>query len=275
MLALHARRSAPSIAAWYAAVGSRGLGVVLTGTDLYRDIEVDAQAQHSIACAQCLVVLQDKAPDTLHPELRAKTRVIYQSTQMREPLVKAHHELSVVVVGHLREVKSPATVFEAARLLRGRADVRITHIGEAGEPGFAQLARQAELDSPCYRWLAGLPHDATLDAISSADVLVHPSAMEGGAHVVMEAICSGTPVLASRIPGNVGMLGEGYAGYFEHGDAQGLARLLQACRDGQQSPGPDSLLDVLRMQCARRAFLFDPAAERAALLRLVAELQPA
>jgi hypothetical protein len=36
--------------------------------------------------------------------------------------------------------------------------------------------------------------------------------MEGGAHVIMEAICSGVPVLASRIAGNIGMLGEDYAG---------------------------------------------------------------
>ena len=38
MIALHARRSAGAVAAWHAARGSRGLAVVLTGTDLHRDI---------------------------------------------------------------------------------------------------------------------------------------------------------------------------------------------------------------------------------------------
>src|SRR5258706_16246438 len=38
MIALHARRSAAAIAAWSAAHPGRGLAVVLTGTDLYRDI---------------------------------------------------------------------------------------------------------------------------------------------------------------------------------------------------------------------------------------------
>jgi glycosyltransferase involved in cell wall biosynthesis len=38
-------------------------------------------------------------------------------------------------------------------------------------------------------------------------VLVHTSRMEGGAHVVIEALRSGTPVLASRIAGNLGLLG--------------------------------------------------------------------
>ena len=41
LIALHARRSAPSIEAWSAAHPTRPLVVVLTGTDLYRDIRVD------------------------------------------------------------------------------------------------------------------------------------------------------------------------------------------------------------------------------------------
>ena len=39
----------------------------------------------------------------------------------------------------------------------------------------------------------------------------------------MEAVRSGTPVVASRIDGNIGMLGQDYAGYFEWGDAAALA----------------------------------------------------
>jgi glycosyltransferase involved in cell wall biosynthesis len=50
--------------------------------------------------------------------------------------------------------------------------------------------------------------------------------MEGGANVVSEAIRIGVPVLASRIPGNVGLLGAGYPGYFPPGDAAALAALL-------------------------------------------------
>jgi len=45
MIALHARRSYESIAQWHVRHGTRGLIVVLTGTDLYRDIQSDPQAQ--------------------------------------------------------------------------------------------------------------------------------------------------------------------------------------------------------------------------------------
>lgn len=47
MIALHARRSAASIQAWAQQHPGRGLAVVLTGTDLYRDIAQDAQARQS------------------------------------------------------------------------------------------------------------------------------------------------------------------------------------------------------------------------------------
>ncbi len=90
--------------------------------------------------------------------------------------------------------------------------------------------------------------------------------MEGGAHVVMEAIRSGTPVLASRIAGNVGMLGADYAGYFEPGDAEGLAALIERCRDQ-----PAILQDLCR-QCAARAPLFEPKRERETLLALLDDL---
>jgi len=84
--------------------------------------------------------------------------------------------------------------------------------------------------------------------------------------VIMEAVCCGTPVLASSVDGNIGMLGAGYSGYFPHGDAQSLAALLVQCRDATIFPRK------LRTQCRARAPLFAPAAEKAALERLVEEL---
>jgi putative glycosyltransferase (TIGR04348 family) len=274
MLALHARRSAPAIRAW-AERHASGLAVVLTGTDLYGDIGADGEAQHSVRVAQRLVVLQALGLEALPAEARVKARVVYQSTTSRRPLLKSAHALRVVVVGHLRAVKSPETVFDAARLLHGRADIRLTHIGAADEPGWAGQAETIERICPGYRWLGALPHGRTRQAIQRAHLLVHPSAAEGGAHVIMEAVRSGTPVVASRIPGNVGMLGAEYEGYFGHGDAGALAALLVQCRDTQREDPETSLLARLRAQCDLRAPLFAPEAERAALLQLLADLQDA
>lgn len=272
MLALHARRSAAAIGAWARRHPGGGLAVVLTGTDLYQDLADDAAAQQSVALAQQLVVLQEAAPQALPPALRAKTRVVFQSAPAIAPAVRSHETLQAVMVGHLRAVKSPQTLFDAARLLGADEGIRITHIGDGlADAGLGELARATARSCPHYRWTGALPHADTLEHIRQAHVLVHTSALEGGAHVLLEAMRCGTPVLASRVDGNVGMLGADYAGYFPHGDAPSLAALLRACRAGQQAPA-GGLLARLGAQCALRAPLFEPEAERAALIRLVQEL---
>jgi putative glycosyltransferase (TIGR04348 family) len=267
MIALHARRSADAIAAWGRLHPGRGLAVVLTGTDLYRDIRTDPAARRSLDLAQALVVLQECAPQALLAEVRDKTRVIFQSTATRQTLAKSLDRLRAVMVGHLREEKSPETLFAAARLLARQPGIHIDHIGEALDPALGAAARATMAAAPNYRWLGGLPHEAVRRRIQRAHLLIHASSLEGGAHVVMEAVASGTPVLASHIPGNIGMLGADYAGYFPWGDAATLAALILRCQnDGHL------LLETLAAQCRARAPLFEPAAERSALRRLVEEL---
>jgi putative glycosyltransferase (TIGR04348 family) len=270
LLALHARRSADSVAAWAEAHPDRPQVLALTGTDLYRDILTDASAQRSLALAQRLVVLQELGPRILPEVWRAKCHVVFQSSTRRQTLNKSSAHLRAVVVGHLRDEKSPQTVFEAARLLQPDEGIVIDHIGSALEPMFADAARATQAVCPHYRWLGGLSHAATRARIQRAHLLVHPSRMEGGAHVIMEAALCGTPVLASRMDGNVGMLGTAYGGYFPVGDAAALVAELRACRRDITNSG--GRLAALRAQCSQRAPLFEPAAEQAALLRVLAGL---
>ena len=268
LLALHARRSADSVAAWARAHPDRPLVLALTGTDLYRDIRTDASAQRSLALAHRLIVLQERAPLALPEAHRGKCHVVFQSSTRRQTLVKTREHLRVVVVGHLREEKSPQTVFEAARLLAPDEGILIDHIGDALDPALADRARATAAVCPHYRWLGGLPHEATRRRIQRAHLLVHPSRMEGGAHVIMEAALSGTPVLASQMDGNLGMLGPDYGGYFPVGDAAALVAWLRECR--KDIAGGGGALAALQAQCLARAPLFEPAAERAALLRALA-----
>ena len=160
------------------------------------------------------------------------------------------------------------TLFAAARLLADRQDIFIDHIGEALDPALGEAAQATMRAAPNYRWLGGLPHEETRRRIQRAHLLIHCSRMEGGAHVIMEAVACGTPVLASRIDGNVGMLGANYSGYFPWGDAAELAALIERCRHA----GSDPLLATLQRQCAKRAPLFAPETEHAALHSLVHEL---
>ncbi len=270
LLALHARRSAASIVAWACAHPQRPLVVALTGTDLYRDIAVDADAQRSLALATRLIVLQEQAPFDVPTPWRDKCRVVFQSSTRRATLPKTTAHLRAVAVGHLRDEKWPQTLFEAARLLRPDEGILLDHIGHALDPTLGGQAQATAATCPHYRWLGGLAHAAARQRIQRAHLLVHPSRMEGGAHVIMEAVLCGTPVLASRVPGNVGMLGGGYAGYFPPGDAPALADWLRRCR--ADIAAPDGVLARLQAQCSQRAALFEPAAERAALRAVIDEL---
>ena len=266
MIALHARRSAAAIGAWRAAQPKRPLVVVLTGTDLYRDIAEDAAAQQSLQLADRLVVLNELGIEALPAQMRAKAVVCLQSSPTRRSLPKTTQRLRALMVGHLREEKSPQTYFEAARQLALRHDIVLDHIGAALDPALGAQASALALRCPNYRWLGALPHAATRRRIQAAHVLVHASRIEGGAQVLIEAISSGTPVLASRIAGNLGLLGADYAGCFDWGDAAALARLLQRARDDA------AMLAALQAQCARRAPLFHPDHERSSLLSLLSTL---
>ncbi len=266
MIALHARRSADSIRAWRHVHPDRPLLVALTGTDLYRDIRIDLDARRSLEFADQLVVLNARGPDALPEVLRGKTRVILQSSPARVHRPRARGHLRALMVGHLRDEKDPRTAWRAARRLAQRSDIRFDHVGAALDSslGAEVVALAAEL--PGFRWLGALPHEATLRRIQAAHVLVHPSRMEGGAHVVIEAIRCGTPVLASRIDGNTGLVGDAYEGLFEVGDDAGLAALLVRARDDV------TFLPQLGAQLALRSDLFSPQAERASLRGAVAAL---
>jgi glycosyltransferase involved in cell wall biosynthesis len=137
-------------------------------------------------------------------------------------------------------------------------------VGGELQPGLAAEARRRERELPAWRWLGPLPHGRARQAIADAHLLVISSVMEGGANVIIEAVTAGTPVLASDIPGNRGMLGEDYAGYFPLGDAAALAGLLR------RAAGEPDYYASLARQCARRAPLFAPAREAAAVQALLA-----
>lgn len=266
LISLRARRSADSISRWASERQGQPQVVVLTGTDLYRDIHVDAQAQRSLELADRLVVLHERAIEDLPAQHRAKAIACFQSTAARAPLTKTTQHLRCVMVGHLRDEKDPRTYFAAARLLANRQEILFDHVGDALDPALGEDARALEQSCRHYSWLGALPHETTRGRIQSAHVLVHTSRMEGGAHVVMEAIRSGTPVLATRISGNVGMLGADYAGYFEPGDTEGLASLMERCRD------QPAILEDLCRQCDARAPLFEPKREQATLITLLDDL---
>ena len=264
LVALHARRSFASIERYRAAHPAAPLAVVLTGTDLYRDLPACAEARHSLELGNRLIVLQVEALRRLAPGLRRKAAVVYQSADPAVRHAPPARAFRVAVLGHLREEKDPFRAADALAHLS--ADVEVLQLGAALSPDMAREARRRMAREPRYRWLGSVPHARALTLLAKSHLLVVSSRMEGGANVIAEAARIGTPVLASRVPGNVGMLGREYPGYFPLGDERALAKLLQ-----RAASEPDYRPRLRRALRARRK-LFAPGAERAALLRALSPL---
>lgn len=262
MIALHARRSAASIQAWARHRPGRPLVLVLTGTDLYRDIHEDADARQSLALATHVVVLQQAGLREVPAEWRHKARVIYQSAPALKPATKSTRLFHAVMVGHLRDEKDPLTWLRAVASCPDE-HMRFEQIGDALQPHLADAVLAAQASLPRFRWSGGLPQAQTRQHIKRAHVLVVCSIMEGGAQVILEAVQSGTAVLASHISGNIGMLGDDYRGYFAVGNDAALAGLMQRCATDP------AFLRLLENQCAQRAHLFRPAEEKRLVINLL------
>lgn len=275
LVALHARRSADSALAFRKLHPDKPLLVILTGTDVYRDIHRSRKAQRALEAATRLVVLQPLAIEELDPRLRPKARVIYQSaprTGGRSP--RRGDTFDVCILGHLRYVKDPFRAAYAARLLPASSRIRILHAGQAMDEAMARRAhsemhgstQRSTQHTPRYTWLGEIPRAQARRLIRSSRLMVLSSRMEGGANVISEALVDHTPVLASRIPGSVGLLGKGYPGYFPVGDTAALARLLRRAESDAR------FYAKLKTWCIRLAPRFHPSREQAAWERLLREV---
>ena len=266
LVALHAHRSHASVEAYCRAHPAAPSIVALTGTDLYRDLPGSQAARRSLELATRLIVLQDDAKRLLAAPLRRKTRVVFQSSDATRRSAPPRDRFRVAVVGHLRAEKDPFRAVAALGHLPARPRIEVLQVGDAMTPAMAREARRWARSEPRYRWVEGRPHGVALDWIARSHLLVVSSVMEGGANVICEAARIGTPVVASRISGNIGMLGRDYPGFYPLFDAPALARRIA------RAAGEPRFRARLKAALRARRHLFAPRAERAALGAVVDEV---
>ena len=267
LVALHARRSAPSVAQFTNVSSGTPVILALTGTDLYSDIHTDPTAQLSLEQADRLIVLQPLGTAQLPEKFHDRVHVIYQS--IRPPpgrFVPRKAVFDISVVGHMREVKDPFRAAEASHLLPTASSICVRHTGGALSADMADRAEKEQAKNTRYRWLGELPRWQAIREIARSRLHVLTSQMEGGAHVICEAIACNVPVVSSHISGSVGLLGADYPGYFPVGDTQALADLMLRC---EQDP---NFYRQLKKLCGKRATLVHPDREQRCWKKLLDEL---
>jgi len=266
LIALHARRSADTIHLFHKSHPERPLIVVLTGTDLYRDIRRSHKAKQSLELASRIVVLQKMAFAELPRHLHAKTQVIYQSAEpFRVRTTTATADFQVCVIGHLREEKDPLRTALAIRHLPQESRIRVTHIGLALNEQIGNKVKAEARGNPRFRWLGQLSHRKTREILARSRLVCITSKMEGSSNVLSEALASGVPVVTTKIPGLIGTLGRDFPGYFPVGDTKRLTRLLL------KTETDEKFYRALKRHCARVGKLVQPKRELADWKRLLRE----
>ena len=184
--------------------------------------------QGSMDKADILICLHDQIKCTLPKRFQKKLFTIKQSAA---PLY-VHRKPSILyfdicVIGHLREEKDPFRTALAARLMPECSRLRVIHLGKAHTSQWRERGKAEMENNSRYIWKGEVPSWRVRQEYARTHLMVISSNQEGGANVVSEAIMAGVPIIASKIPGNTGLLGQDYPGYYPVQDEFELAKLLE------------------------------------------------
>jgi glycosyltransferase involved in cell wall biosynthesis len=138
-------------------------------------------------------------------------------------------------IGRVVSGKGIDCYFKAARVLRDRGrDVRFLMIGAHSveqrqyQSEMDQLIRELNIEKQVI--FTGQREDVPA-ILREVDVVVHPSLTEGLSNVILEAMASGIPVVATNVGGNPELVEDGRTGFLVPvadpvGIADGICRLL-------------------------------------------------
>jgi glycosyltransferase involved in cell wall biosynthesis len=148
-----------------------------------------------------------------------------RSSKFRDRYGVSDEAFLVLFVGRLHEQKGVEVLLRAAERLKD-VDVYFLVVGSGHkEREYKNLAQELQLKNVFFTGEIG--REEVLVAFASSDVFVLPSIFEGMPYVVLEAMASGRPVVASNLPGLSEVIAEGGNGVlFDTGSDKDLAKAV-------------------------------------------------
>lgn len=168
------------------------------------------------------------ADQAFHPQIGAEN----------DAAVKAKYDLPdrfVLYLGGFDQRKNVRQLFEAYRYVAKAEGEEAPLVVAGAEPHWAEplfpnlrdAARECELGDEVLRWIGRVDEADKPSLYRLAAVFAFPSLYEGFGLTPLEAMASGTPVIASQIPVMEEVCGDG-AYLIEPGDVRGMAGALLA-----------------------------------------------
>ncbi|MFY9985443.1 MAG: glycosyltransferase family 4 protein [Chthoniobacterales bacterium] len=120
---------------------------------------------------------------------------------------------TLLSVGRLHAQKNVGYLLNLVSAIKGKTQIRAQIIGDGPERSNLEATAAALGITDCVQFSGWLSREAVREAYQSATFLVHASSYEGMSNVILEALASGLPVVASQIPGNTELIQDGANGF--------------------------------------------------------------
>jgi len=240
---VHIHSPGPALWSWLCALRSRAVVLTVHAADWRRDKwSLPARAMLNLGLGLGMRIARQvtAVSEPLAEELQGRfardvsyvpnsvnpVDLVAPGAVLADPRWSLEPDKYALFVGRIEPEKRLDMLLDAWRKASG--DLPGYKLAIAGDIDSTAYGRECRKNAPSGTVFLGLQHGRALaELYSNAALVVQPSVLEGMSLVLMEAAAYGRCILATRIPENVGVLGESCV-YFNRDDVDELTRLI--CR---------------------------------------------
>lgn len=193
--------------------------------------------REGFARADRVIILSEEMRGSIEPyrsELAnfKKLHIIPNGVEMSSGVVPtaSRDDGNLLFVGRLEHSKGVDVLIDAIGLLdkSSASDVRLTVVGRGAHEEYLKSKAASLTNGASVEFTGFLPQAEVMQMLRSAKLCIVPSRHDVYPITVLEAMASGTPIIASRVGGLVSQLGDGLRGVLvEPDDAETLAEALR------------------------------------------------